>query len=103
MKLIIVCFASLLLALTGCMFNSTGIVPVGKGVYMVAKTSSGGGFVSAEGTKVELYREANSFCTNKGKLLETVKITGKDGRLFVRSASAELQFRCVKEDKEGNP
>ena len=82
------------ITIVGC--SSTGIVSIGKGQYMVAKTSAGGGFVSAEGTKVELYKEANIFCAEKGLVLETIKITGKDGRVFVRSASAELQFRCVK-------
>ena len=91
MKIVIITF-SLLLA--SC--SSTGIIPIGKGEYMVSKTSAGGGFVSAAGTKAELYKEANAFCAKTGKVIETIKITGKDGRVFVRSASAELQFRCVK-------
>lgn len=93
MKLIIFCFT--LSFLSGCMFNSTGIVPIDKDVYMVAKTSPGGGFVTADRTKAVIYQEANAFCEKQGKKIETVKITAVDGRPF-RSASAELQFRCVK-------
>lgn len=92
MKIIIISLVALFI--TGC--SSTGVVQTGKGQYMIAKTSAGGGFVSAEGTKAELYKEANAFCNKQGMVVDTIKITGKDGRVFVRSASAELQFRCIK-------
>jgi hypothetical protein len=81
-------------ALVGCMFRSTGVVPMGQGNYMVAKTSAGGGFVSADGTKAKLFKQANAFCAEQNKQLVTTKVSAEDGRLFVRSAHAEIQFRC---------
>ncbi len=93
MKLIMFCLA--LPLFSGCMFNSTGIVPIDRDIYMVAKTSPGGGFVTADRTKAVIYQEANAFCEKQGKQIETIKITAVDGRPF-RAASAELQFRCVK-------
>ncbi len=87
-------------ALTGCMFRSTGVVPMGQGDYMVAKTSPGGGFVSADGTKATLFKEANAFCAGQGKQLVTTSVKAEDGRLFVRSAHAEIQFRCESESAD---
>ena len=81
------------MALAGCMFRSTGVVPIGQGNYMVAKTSPGGGFVTADGTKAKLFKEANAFCAERNKRLVTTKVTAKNGHPF-RSAHAEIQFRC---------
>lgn len=79
------------LPLLGC--ASTGVIPVGDGVFMIAKksatTTGTGGQV-----KADLYKEANAYCKQQGKELETIDVTGVDGRPFVRTASAELRFRC---------
>jgi hypothetical protein len=48
-----------------------------------------------EGSKAELLREANTFCVNQGKELETVDATARDGVPMVRCASAQVKFRCV--------
>lgn len=83
----------LAMVVTAC--SSTGVVPIGQETYMLAKTSPACGFRSADATKADLYREANDFCLEQKKQLETVKVTARDGIPFVRCASAELQFRCV--------
>lgn len=89
---------ALTMILAGC--SSTGIVPIDRDTYMVAKTSSACGFRSADGTKAKLYREANKFCAKKNRQIQTVDVTGRDGIPFARCASAELRFRCVDADSE---
>ena len=91
MKTIVV--LSITLVLTGCV--STGVVPIGNNSYMISKKSAGCGFSSAEGTKADLYVEANAYCEKQNKEIETVDAITRDGVPFVRCASAELQFRCV--------
>jgi hypothetical protein len=86
-------FVVLALVLTGCV--SSGPVFIGQGTYMITQKSAGCGFSSGEGTKASLYVEANAFCTEQGKQLETVNVIVRDGVPGVRCASAELQFRCV--------
>ena len=75
---------------TGCATN-TGIVQIADNTYMYAKQdwiAQSGGVV-----KAELYKEANSFCANKGKKLAPLNSVGVDYRIGV-SASAEIQFAC---------
>ena len=81
------------MALSAC--ASTGIIPTGGGVYMVAKESPGCGLATADATLATLYKQANAFCENEGKKLETVSVESKDGIPFVRCAEANLHFRCV--------
>lgn len=85
------------LALTAC--GSTGIIPMDKDTYMVANTAAGRGFSTGDGPKADVYREANEYCAQKNKKVETLKITSQDGKPFVRSGRAELQFRCVGESE----
>jgi hypothetical protein len=85
-------FLIIMVVLTGC--ASTGIVPMDKNTYMVAKRIAQIGFGSADGAKADVYQEANDFCAKQNKILETVKLEMIDSG-FARSASASLQFRCV--------
>ena len=57
----------LALVLTGC--ASTGVVPMDKDTYMVAKRSAQFGFGPADGVKADVYREANDFCAKENKKL----------------------------------
>ena len=82
-----------ILILTAC--SSTGVMPIGNSTYMLSKKSAACGFSSAEGTKSDLYMEANSFCEKQYQEIETVVVNTRDGVPFTRCASAELQFRCV--------
>jgi hypothetical protein len=79
--------------LVGC--ASGGPVPMGGGSYYLTKKSAGCGFTGGDGSKAELLREANRFCTKRGQELETVEATSRDGVPMVRCASAQVQFRCV--------
>lgn len=79
------------LLISGC--SGLGVVPMGRDTYMIAKdggfTTFGGGAV-----KAELYKEADAYCSDKGKQLMPVKEASRDSD-YGRYASAELQFRCL--------
>lgn len=78
--------------LSGC--ASTGIVPMDKGTYLLAKKTPQVGFGPPDGIKAEIYQEANDFCAKENQKVETVKLeTTNSG--FARPASASLQFKCA--------
>ena len=83
---------------SGC--STTGVTPMGDGMYMIAKT---GGTPGASGAEVsaDLYREAYAFCASKNMDFHKVSIDEKDWKAFVRLASSKLEFRCV-ENPENN-
>jgi uncharacterized protein YceK len=83
---------ALTLVLTGC--SSTGIVPMDKDTYMLSKRSPQLGFGKAYAVTADVYREANDFCAQQNKKVETVKLDTDNSR-FGTPASASLQFRCV--------
>ena len=82
----------LALVLTGC--SNTGVVPMDKDTYMLAKSGLQVGFGPADDAKADVYREANDFCGKQSKRVETVKLDMTNSG-FARPASASLQFRCV--------
>jgi hypothetical protein len=79
--------------IAGC--ASTGVVPTGRGEYMISKTDIGDTW--SEGAKVlaKLYIEGNEFCAERGMELERISEETAPGRVFVRNASATLRFRCI--------
>jgi hypothetical protein len=81
-----------LLALAGC--ANTGVVPMDKGTYLVAKKSPQVGFGPPIGIKGEAYSEANDFCAKEGKVVETLKFEQTDSG-FARAAAVSLEFRCI--------
>ena len=78
--------------LAGC--ASTGIVPMDKGTYLIAKKSAQVGFGPPIGIKGEAYTEANDFCSKEGKAVETLKYEETNAG-FARSAAVSLEFRCI--------
>ena len=82
----------LVAGLIGC--ANTGIVPMDKGTYLIAKKSPQVGFGPPIGIKGEAYSEANEFCAKEGKAVETVKLEETNSG-FARSAAISLEFRCV--------
>lgn len=86
----IVCCSVLLL--TGC--ASTGIVPMDKGTFLIAKKSPQVGFGPPIGIKGDAYTEANQFCAKDGKVVETLKLEETNSG-FAKAAAVSLQFRCV--------
>lgn len=73
---------------------NTGIIPMDKGTYLIAKKSPQVGFGPPIGIKGEVYSEANEFCAKEGKAVETVKLEETNAG-FARSAAISLEFRCV--------
>lgn len=65
-----------------------------KGTYLIAKKSPQVGFGPPIGIKGEAYAEANVFCANEGKAVETLKLEETKAG-FARSAAISLEFRCV--------
>jgi hypothetical protein len=80
------------IVLFGC--ASTGIVSTGKDTFLIAKKSPQIGFGPPIGIKGEVYSEANEFCAQNGKAVETVKLQETNSG-FARSAAVSLEFRCV--------
>jgi len=84
--------AALLLGVAGCV--STGIVASDDGSYTLARKSAQLGIGPPADLEDEVYREARSFCKEKGKLMESVKMDLQDSSL-VKAGSVTLQFRCI--------
>ncbi len=90
MKLIAI---SLLAVLAGCASN-TGIVPMGQGSYMMAKQQATG-FPGLGTMKAEILKEADAFCTGKGKSMRVVNVTEtKPPYIFGNYPRSEVQFAC---------
>lgn len=80
----------LALVLGGCT-TTTGVVPIGDGIFMLAKQEHmawSGGKV-----KAELYAEAAAHCKTLGKEVSPVGDTSQDATMS-SYASAEIKFRC---------
>jgi hypothetical protein len=87
-------FSLPLLAISLAACSHTGVIPMDKGTYMVAKKSPQVGFGPNTQLKADVYTEANEFCSKSGKSVETVKFEDTAAG-FAKSPSASLQFRCV--------
>ena len=83
---------SIALTLTAC--GNTGIVPMDGDTYMVSEKKAKVGFVNASEESASVYRQANEFCSQQGKEVETLDLQTVDSGAM-RSASATLQFRCA--------
>lgn len=79
--------------LSGC--ASTGIIPVGDGVFMISKQSAAGIFGTPAGVEADIYRQANAFCTARHQVLQTVDVQTQNAVPFAHEGSATLHFRCV--------
>lgn len=79
------CCAALLLV--GC--ASTGVVPMDKGTYLIAKKSPQVGFGPPIGIKGDAYTEANQFCAKDGKVVETLKLEETNSG-FARAAAVSF-------------
>jgi hypothetical protein len=67
---------------------------IGNDTYMVSKRSAQMGFGPPVGATAYVYKEANGYCANIGKKVETLKLDQVDSACG-RPASASLKFRCV--------
>ena len=81
----------LILLFTAC--SSTGVVPMDKGTYMIAKRSAQVGFGPPSAVKADVYKEANEFCAKRQKVVKTLnlKVTNSG---FARPGHVSLEFKC---------
>ncbi len=96
----IVAVACCTATILGC--GSTGIVPTGENKYMVSDTDIGDTWSDGNKVLAKLYRDANAFCAERNRVVETISEESAPGRVFVRNASATLRFRCVPPEAEGS-
>lgn len=86
-------YISIFLALMFAACSSTGIVRMDSGTYMVSKRSAQAGLGPPVGARADVYREANDFCANEKKEVETINFEMTDTG-FARPGSVSLHFRC---------
>lgn len=80
-----------LLALSGCATNS-GIVDLGGGNYVYAKEDAWA--YNGNATKVEILKEAATFCQKQGKQMTVQSSDAKPYMPYSSYAGAEVQFSC---------
>ena len=83
-------FTLLISGLLGACSASTNIVPAGKDTFFIAGDDAWE-TISGKKIKATLYQKANSYCEENGKKLQPLDES-------VSSHSAELRFRCLRED-----
>ena len=81
------------LLLAGC--ASTGVIPVGNGVFMLSKQSAAGIFGTPAGVEADIYREADAYCAKQHLVIETVDVQTVNAVPFYHEGAATLHFRCV--------
>lgn len=74
--------------------QSTGVIPMDHGTYMIGKKDGSPGLGVSLSNKAEVYKEANSFCQKKNQVVETIKVTVSPAKLG-KLGSTELEFKCV--------
>lgn len=99
-RIALLIYAIILLILAGC--QSTGVIPMDGDSYMIGKKDGSLGVGVSLSNKADVYREANTFCREKGLEVKTLQVTtmpSRPGQL----GSTELQFRCVKPGGAAQP
>ena len=81
-------------SMVGGACSSTGVIPMDRDTFMIAKDRAAPG---ASGARVlaEIYVEANAHCATTSRGVETIHSESVDPIPFVRAGSAKLEFRCV--------
>lgn len=81
------------LSLAACGTMSTGVTPIGKGIYMLGAQDYSINY-SGSKVKAELYKEAAAYCKKEGKEVAPVSDSAVDAAMYSNYASAEIKFRC---------
>lgn len=79
--------------LVGCA-SSSGVVPVGDNKYMISRSEKGFDTTGSR-VKMEAIKEANRYCSSKGKKVDLIEAKHKDMVPFKSDAQATIKFRCV--------
>jgi len=86
------CIALSVLSISAC--QSTGVIPMDHGTYMIGKKDGSPGLGVSLSNKAEVYKEANAFCSEKSLVVETINVTVAPAKLG-KLGSTELEFKCV--------
>jgi len=79
--------------LAGCASNS-GVVPIGRGTYMISRQAATG-FTGLGNLKAEALREANAFCEEQGKTFELLDNRESEPPYVLGNyPRVEIEFRC---------
>ena len=66
----------------------------GPDTYMVASHGTMG-WSSGPAQKAKAFEEADTFCKNQGKAIETISATDSGPGIYGKISSGEVQFRCT--------
>lgn len=94
MKLIAVTSFSLIAAITGCA-SHTGVVPIGKDTFMIAKQQATG-FPGLGNMKAEIISEGSLYCSRQGKEFQIVSTNETQPPYILGNyPRSEIQFMCI--------
>ena len=79
--------------------SSSGVIPDEKDSYRVMH-SGDTGFTNSNTLKKNAYKEAEAFCSKKGKVVETVTVESKQARPLGGWPEASLLFKCVSREND---
>lgn len=82
--------------LVGCM-SSSGVVMTGDDTYMISRSEKGFDATGAR-VKADAIKEANDYCSLKGKNIKLVSSSHQDMKPFRADAQATIEFKCVAQD-----
>ena len=77
--------------LSGC--KSTGVIPMEQDSYYIGKKDGSPGLGVSFSNKAEVYKEANTFCSDKGLEVKILRETVTPA-VPARLGSTELHFKC---------
>lgn len=79
--------------LVGCA-SSSGVVMTGEDSYMISRSEKGFDTTGAR-VKADAIKEANEYCSSKGKTVELVHSEHHDMKPFRSDAQSTIEFKCV--------
>ena len=85
----------LIIILSGCTKN-TGIIETDKNSFFISIQSPQVSFGPPVQQKADAYKQANDFCSKKGKTLHTIEAR-EVNQVFGRHGSFHLTFSCFSE------
>ena len=86
-------FVVIALALVGCATPTTGVVPLGEGMFTVTRQGAGAWVYTAE-LKAAALKEANEYCESKHRSFKVINVKEIPAGPFGRWPEAEVLFTC---------
>ena len=89
----VLAIAALSALLAGCTTMSSEVFEIQPGVYSI--TGENWGTYNAGTVRMDLIKKADEFCKKQGKRLHVLNSSASDAVLYAKSATADVNFRCV--------